>query len=767
MITIESIRLRNFRSIREAFFRPLEDGISVIMGSNGAGKTTLLAGLLFALYGVRPPGASMASLRRKNSDTAEECSVSVVFKHLDQEIEVIRELKGSNNRVVLNIFVDGVETTVTSVGSGDAWIRQRLGIDANSFLTAFAVRQKELDSLINATPAVRKQIIEKLAGIEVINEALKNARKNENDTKATLESLPGSQTAVEEAETQVLLLNDKVEELTRVSQKIKERVDSQTQSEREAEDTVTKLRSLETSLMRDRDQLNNLVEADRNNQENLYRLRYLDNVQEDQSLESLRERHRQLTNDINAKRQQYSENIVNRKNMVDRNKDLLIEIRDLQPRVAEMEKELSDKTPEELFVEKNKAEELISTLFSESSQLQARERDLRESISLLGHSTECPTCHTHLEDPHALVTSLTALADEVAASYSEKTHALTEAKDASLQIQDMLNKFTHVEELKQRVATLEEQRATLLQNLIPEETLEDWQQEITVMEEERTNVTEIGQKLSSIEADRKLRASLQSKVEEAGVRINDLRAKVAEMEKTFSPQKLTQAENVYNTIRRERDELNRQWTDVSAELASYSSRLTIANNTYKSVTEQWKRKSELLKAQEKNGLTTALLDKFRRETIASLTPELSENASELISDITNGAYTEIIVDDDFNISVINSMGDSRSIGELSGGEESAVALSLRLAIGLLITGRSPEFLWMDEVLTAQDADRRSSMLETIRGLPYKQIIMVSHTEDAGDIADLTVTVIPDLKRGSTLEITSAIGGTHDTQEDSE
>jgi exonuclease SbcC len=324
-----------------------------------------------------------------------------------------------------------------------------------------------------------------------------------------------------------------------------------------------------------------------------------------------------------------------------------------------------------------------------------------------------------------------------------------------------------VEELKQRVATLEEQRATLLQNLIPEETLEDWQQEITVMEEERTNVTEIGQKLSSIEADRKLRASLQSKVEEAGVRINDLRAKVAEMEKTFSPQKLTQAENVYNTIRRERDELNRQWTDVSAELASYSSRLTIANNTYKSVTEQWKRKSELLKAQEKNGLTTALLDKFRRETIASLTPELSENASELISDITNGAYTEIIVDDDFNISVINSMGDSRSIGELSGGEESAVALSLRLAIGLLITGRSPEFLWMDEVLTAQDADRRSSMLETIRGLPYKQIIMVSHTEDAGDIADLTVTVIPDLKRGSTLEITSSIGGTHETQEDSE
>ena len=57
------------------------------------------------------------------------------------------------------------------------------------------------------------------------------------------------------------------------------------------------------------------------------------------------------------------------------------------------------------------------------------------------------------------------------------------------------------------------------------------------------------------------------------------------------------------------------------------------------------------------------------------------------------------------------------------------------------------------MLTAQDADRRTAMLSTVRSLPYKQIIMVSHTSDAGDIADMTVTVKADMEEGSVMEVT--------------
>lgn len=757
MITIESIRLRNFRSVREAFFRPLDKGITVIMGPNGAGKTTLLAGMLFALYGIRPPGSSIANLRRKNSNPEEECSVSVLFKHLGQDIEVIREIKGPKNRVVLNIFVDGVEATVTSVSAGDAFVRQRLGIDANSFLTAFAVRQKELDALVNATPGVRKQIIEKLAGIEVINEALKNARKNENDTKSTLETLPGSQTAVEEAESQVLFLNGEIETTGKQVEKLKQQIAVQEETEKTTENVLRELKNLETVLIRDKNQVTTLQESDKYSQTTLQRLKYLDKVEDGQNIEQLREKHKTLTNVINEYRQEHSEKTVNRNNTLNRNKELLLDIENLQSKTSSLESDLEGKDEKTLYVQKEQTEELITQLTTENTQIQAKENDLRESVERLAHSTKCPTCQTTLDNPERLIETLTDMAEGLGVKVTQNSVTIGENQDLLNKLEYELNLFTELNTTKKQLEDNKTVREELLKTLTPEEELENLINKIETLEEERTTVTEIGQQISNIEKDRELRATVLAQIAETNNQLAELHARIKENNKLFSSEKLAKAETVYTQTREEKNQHNRELNVLTGELASYQSRLTIANNQYKSVTEHWKRKQELLKAQETNGLTTELLDKFRKETIASLTPELSDNASELISDITGGAYTEVIVDDNFEISVMNSVGQSRTVGELSGGEESAVALALRLAIGLLITGRNPEFLWLDEVLTAQDTDRRTSMLETIRGLPYTQIIMVSHTNDAGDIADLAVTVIPDLKEGSTLEITSNIG----------
>jgi DNA repair exonuclease SbcCD ATPase subunit len=191
MINFKSIRVRNFRAVKEATFKPLEEGITGIFGPNGAGKTTFLAATLFALYGVKPPGASQNSLRRTGSKG--ESSVSVVFTHMSQTVEIIREIKAPNNRIVVNIYVDGAPQTVTSVGAADQWVKTRLGIDSNGFMTAFVVRQKELDQLVNAKPAERKAIIERLAGIDTINMALKAAREEENSSKKTVATLGGSE----------------------------------------------------------------------------------------------------------------------------------------------------------------------------------------------------------------------------------------------------------------------------------------------------------------------------------------------------------------------------------------------------------------------------------------------------------------------------------------------------------------------------------------------------------------------------------------------
>jgi energy-coupling factor transporter ATP-binding protein EcfA2 len=63
-----------------------------------------------------------------------------------------------------------------------------------------------------------------------------------------------------------------------------------------------------------------------------------------------------------------------------------------------------------------------------------------------------------------------------------------------------------------------------------------------------------------------------------------------------------------------------------------------------------------------------------------------------------------------------------------------------LGVASLITGGTPELLWLDEPLTAQDKDRRASILSMIRSLPTNQILLINHAQEAQDIVDYEITL---------------------------
>lgn len=751
MITIESVRLRNFRAIKEAYFQPLKEGITGILGSNGAGKTTILAGVLFALFGTKPPGSSVASLRRSGTKKDDECSVSVVFKHMKDQIEVIREIRGANNRVVLYIYVNGVESTTTSVGAGETWISQRLGIDAAGFLTAFVVRQKELDQLINARPAERKAIIERLAGIETINEALKKARKDENTARDVLETLPGSISAISDNESQVLLLTEKVEELTEVKANAQSKLESSRNNETLATSKVEELKNLETTIIRLESQKSSAQETIRTHEGTVKRLAYVESVENDFDIEALRNEFRTLNNsyvEVNNKMNALQVEIATAGN---RKQDLVEEQKFLKGSLSSKVSSAED----ELKIAKalSETEDNIAILTETISNALVRKADLDSSIGMLNHNTECPTCHSELSDPGMLIKSLQEMADELtlkaSSSQDSKNEELIKFEMLNIELQQVRKDL----DIQVKLTKTEDALALISDSSELLSEIEALTQELEVVRVNKDKNTELGIKAGTIIADKEAFAEAHDLLNKNEQKYAEAEAGLVESKKRFSRNKLVEAESGLIVFRKEVIHLNNLLNESFGNLSTYQSRLSIANNNYQSAVAQWNRKKELLEAQEKRALTTELIDKFRRESVASLTPELSENATELISDITNGAYTEIKIDDDFNISVINSLGDERKIGELSGGEESAVALSLRLAIGLLITGRSPELLWLDEVLTAQDADRRAAMLSTIRSLPYKQIIMINHTAEASSIIDKAIEVVPDVKNGSTLRTT--------------
>ena len=745
MITLQSIRVRNFRAIKEATFKPLEEGITGIFGSNGAGKTTFLAATLFALYGVKPPGASQNSLRRIGSKG--ESSVSVVFEHMGQQVEIIRELKAPNNRIVVNIYVDGIPQTVTSVGAADAWVKSRLGIDANGFMTAFVVRQKELDQLVNAKPAERKAIIERLAGIDTINIALKAARDNENQTKKTLATMHGSQEEVDAAGEALDLTTRRLDKLTgekeSLSLKIntidtklsglKKKAEAIKNDELEIQKLTTQIEMLSPQIESLETEIKALPEE----------------INEELNIEELRELLRETKAEIVE-----LNDVFNQKNAEFMSADTIYskakkETEDLQIKLSHFSPKPDEQKDYKVLIAEQT--NLIESLRDDIATFKSKNADLNDSLKALEHADVCPTCRQDLSDPQAIISGINALVESNNTSLDKAEKALEKARFDMAEFTQLDKTQTEYKALKEALKVSEDALNALPSMQLLQDELTQIKSNIDAKNLFQEEIIERGTRLKESLSVQETRSSLVNKLSalqknfaDSESTLNSLTAKIG------GKQALGELSNI-NKLESEVSVYRGELSELVATLGAVEQRVGAEKTSYRVAKENWERKSELLKKQQQFALTTDVIEAFRSETIGALAPELSETATSLISEMTNGDFTEIRLDEEFNPSIVDSSGVERPVSWLSGGEESAVALALRLAIAFLITGGDPQLLWLDEVLTAQDADRRNTMLSMIRRLPIKQIIMINHTQEAGDIVDKAIEIIPNLQEGSSIK----------------
>ncbi len=136
------------------------------------------------------------------------------------------------------------------------------------------------------------------------------------------------------------------------------------------------------------------------------------------------------------------------------------------------------------------------------------------------------------------------------------------------------------------------------------------------------------------------------------------------------------------------------------------------------------------------------LQEFRTELNARLRPTLASIATEFLSALTNGRYTELDIDEEYRFTVIDE-GHRKAV--ISGGEEDIVNLSLRLALARLITERAGQplsLLILDEVFASLDAERRQNVMELLNNLRnwFDQILVISHFEEINEAADRCVRV---------------------------
>jgi exonuclease SbcC len=178
---------------------------------------------------------------------------------------------------------------------------------------------------------------------------------------------------------------------------------------------------------------------------------------------------------------------------------------------------------------------------------------------------------------------------------------------------------------------------------------------------------------------------------------------------------------------------NQELIGKESGLNSYIAELEIKLKSYKTFQEEVKNLKDFLK------LLTLIRDIYGKDGVKKdlrniSRPIIEQNTREFFEKF-NFEYTDIKLDDDYDVTVYGPAGES-NLDIISGGEKIAVALALRLGITQTLSGGNLELIMLDEPTIHLDAYRRQELIELLNRMSIiPQMIIVTHDPDLEEAAD--------------------------------
>lgn len=268
--------------------------------------------------------------------------------------------------------------------------------------------------------------------------------------------------------------------------------------------------------------------------------------------------------------------------------------------------------------------------------------------------------------------------------------------------------------------------------------------ELAVKIEESTKKNEIATKILS--ADKALRSE-EREVKRTKETLDSVMEEIAKVESQLGESSLVEYDeetlkalaDKEKELSVEADQAVKIASDEQSRVSAAERDLATAEAQLSSALENESKRKTAINEYETSAALAGALERFRAQRLASLAPSLSESASEYLVTLTEGSLTQITLTDDFEPMVTAANGSTRPVAMLSGGEESLVALSLRLAIGDEVISGEGSLLVLDEILGALDEERRALVTKTLRDLG-RQVFLVHHGDT--EFADEVYTVTP-------------------------
>lgn len=133
---------------------------------------------------------------------------------------------------------------------------------------------------------------------------------------------------------------------------------------------------------------------------------------------------------------------------------------------------------------------------------------------------------------------------------------------------------------------------------------------------------------------------------------------------------------------------------------------------------------------------------------SQLRPHIRTEARTIFREIFGDRYSDLAIDDKYEISLYDLQGNRVPLKAASGGEDVCVNFALRVAVNTALqkhslSGPPPGLIILDEPGAGLDEQRRRWLPDAIAGLDVvKQVIVVTHMEELKGSTDHLIELIP-------------------------
>ncbi len=737
-VMIRRVRLKNILS-HESSEVVFDRGLTAIVGPNGAGKSTIIDAIVYALLAGRRStirGSRKSDILRYGSSEG-EIEVEMEAGGLRYIVKRIIRASGADEAQLMlieggkhRILATGVDTVSRCI------LEEIFGVpSAEAIRYTIIARQDELTRLLDLRPAERKELILKLLGLQ----DLEKARDVLRPIIRYLDSVRGKLDEVSR------ILSRDEQKLKLIERDIEKAIEELKRAEHEL-DNVKKVREqLEVvrqhafKYMELRDKARLLEELNALEPE-LSKLRTL--LEYEKYVRSID------IGEVRARLRDYSEV-----------KKRIAELREkLEGIDARIDGECNEDNVDEVV------QRALDSVRKRVARLEGELKVLMDSQSIIADSSECPVCRRPmdkelrsrvLKDMAERLGKLRSEIDKLRNVEGRLSKLLATARRLKLSRAELSSK---IEEYVSRLEELAKYvRATLADlKKLRDELLSKQSEELAVCKNVGNTIEFVqcvqdliknarGRYMALEERRRRIYSSLEGIDRDSLVRnLTIVEGKLRELGMDPSTLSINDLERRYREVL---EELRRLESRIAALRQRIDDLRKAREEVSKEIEERRRELEELRKEAEVLPIISYIHDKvLGRDGL--LARELTKAARRVIRSYANavlrslGLDISIDITPDFDV-VVRSGGNEISVRSVSGGEKTAIATALRMALAKAVMQRIPGFFVLDEPTAHLDSERREILFDLIKKISetLPQVIVATHDLEVIERADHVVEVV--------------------------